>query len=753
MRGNVTAILLALALLLTSPAVPGQQTEIRTEVGSTGQLTEHISIGVGSADQLAEPNRIGVASDWTQHHLLFPAPKDLGVLARVQGDPRWLQQWFLRHHEAWWPQRRRGGSGGDEGDGQRDWSMPVGSATFEPLFDFNFDIAPQTGYGSLNSSDEFNGTRFTTGEYLATAGSLTVTGGSEIGTYPLYPFTGYTAGEAYETDTMGPFYFDNLITAYYPSATIPLDYWGLLFATSSMDINIWYTTTETTPNYEYTFQDGTSAGQGTPVNAAGPVNMYIDPGGGQTFPAKYTFSVTTNPSCSDFVVMGIPANAAAGGQANIVGWNNLYITSGGVSGSCPLLTGETVGQPNVLFAYASGSGEVPAAVALSLNGQQVAYVENRLTGSSYFHVLTIGTTAYEGSSPTSAVTPGSGKSNAVDTWLQLTPDGTTNQSSTTAPWIEYTSNAAYVTTYNWSSTTPGTGTGFLYKISGVFHGGTPAIVTTNGWPVQIDAVPSSPVYDSISNKVFFTDSNGRIDYVEDNGSPAAVTYGAVVASGTTSLNPVTVDTVYQKVYATFNTNGANAIVVQAPTSLASSTAVNIGTGTNTFTGPYGVDFNNSYYNNGPGTTGTPAPMLFVAGTGTGTLPTLYGVPFTAAGAITATGEIHTPLATGAADASPVTEFYNPNANGGAGEDFLFVGVTNHCEDSGVTGAGCVMNFNITNPLANGAAPITALAATGGSSGIIIDNDANTTNYPQASSCYYATKTGATLVKATQSGLK
>jgi hypothetical protein len=44
---------------------------------------------------------------------------------------------------------------------------------------------------------------------------------------------------------------------------------------------------------------------------------------------------------------------------------------------------------------------------------------------------------------------------------------------------------------------------------------------------------------------------------------------------------------------------------------------------------------------------------------------------------------------------------------------------------------------------------TALAAAGGTSGIIVDND-STLN--QASNIYYATKTGATLVKATQSGL-
>jgi hypothetical protein len=47
---------------------------------------------------------------------------------------------------------------------------------------------------------------------------------------------------------------------------------------------------------------------------------------------------------------------------------------------------------------------------------------------------------------------------------------------------------------------------------------------------------------------------------------------------------------------------------------------------------------------------------------------------------------------------------------------------------------------------------TAIAATGGSTSIIVDNEADTTAYPQASSVYYGTKNTGTLVKATQSGL-
>ena len=127
--------------------------------------------------------------------------------------------------------------------------------------------------------------------------------------------------------------------------------------------------------------------------------------GAGNYPAKFSFDVTAAPSCtSDFVAIGIPANPAAGGQANIVGFNNLY---SGTSTPTPFC-GRS--GPTVMFAYASGSGQVPASLVLAQNGSQIAYVENRV-GSSYFHVLTLGTTGTNGASATAAVVPGSAGGN------------------------------------------------------------------------------------------------------------------------------------------------------------------------------------------------------------------------------------------------------------------------------------------------------------------------------------------------------
>jgi hypothetical protein len=79
-----------------------------------------------------------------------------------------------------------------------------------------------------------------------------------------------------------------------------------------------------------------------------------------------------------------------------------------------------------------------------------------------------------------------------------------------------------------------------------------------------------------------------------------------------------------------------------------------------------------------------------------------------------------------------------------------VGVTNNCIATiGGGTAGCVMSLDITGGFPLVTTATTALPAAGGTTGIIVDNDSSLT---QAASIYYATKTGATMVKATQSGL-
>lgn len=707
--------------------VVAQSTSAQNLIGQNPGGETAQSNSLAAVPAAAGTTHKGIVSDWTNRHVLYPQSSDASVNARIQRDPRWMNNWYLRHRKAWWPEYRRRNHKRD----RRDWSVPLSAtpatAAYEPLFDFAYTIRLDTGYGSVSTTDIGNG------EFLATSGFLTVTktggGGPDGRSFPLEP-----GGPGITTNPVSGFTYDNTV---YPSQVPLIDHNGFLFADSAFQIDVWSNFGSGDPdNYrflDYDYATGTDTNNAASAGGV-PFTLTPAPGSGQTFPAKYVFDVNQAPSCTnDYVVIGVPSAPAAGGQANIVGVNNLY--EGGAGALCP--TG-----PTIMFAYASGSGQVPAPVVISQHGTQIAYIENLPTGSSYFHVLTVGTTGTNGTSATAAVVPGSGGgNNAVDQTVLLSPDGgTTNQTSTTAPWVVYTPNdandVAYVTTYSAGTSSPATETGYLYKIKNVFNGGTPTIV----WSVAINAIPSTPVYDIPSNTIFFTDSNGSIDYVVDSGTPTVV-YGIPVASGATSENPVTIDGAHGIIYATFNSNGTNALVVQAPTSMASSVSVAVGAASPIYGSPYEPDFNNAWY------TGSGTPEMYVAGTGTGSVPTLYSVGFTG-GVMNSTADSTTAaLATGTADASPVTEFYNATL----GKDFIFVGVTDNCVATVNAGTGgCVMSLDITGGFPTVNASSTALHATGGTTGIIVDNDSSAV---EASSIYYGTKTGATLVKATQSQLQ
>jgi hypothetical protein len=690
------------------------------------------------AAQAPSPH-VSLVSDWTRHHVLFRESKDPAINEKHRRDPRWIQAWYERHPQAQWPGYHRKQLAPAATAGNRDWNVPLGAPNAMPYFTATYDgsLSFALCCGLQDSYDTGSGTvsavNLGNGSWLATQGSITVTATANenyAGTYALYP-SGPNPTLTYDSQ----YYYDNLI---YPGTSPALDSYGLDFmnAADTLEVNV-RAYPFSRNNYEYrdvsAFVGPGNDNTGTILSVN--MNAAPNPGGGETFPAKYVFNVTTVPSCTnDFVVIGIPAIPTPPttndnyGQANIVGFNNLYSNPEG-TGHCPGY------GPTVMFAYRSGTGQVPASVTLSTDGTQLAYIEN-LSGSSYLHVLTIGTSGSNGSSATAPALPGSaGGNNAIDQKVLLSPDGgTTTQSSTTAAFVDYGNNIAYATTY---STAAG-GSGYLFAIANIFSSGiAPAIA----WSLPIDAIPSGPVYDSTSNKIFFTDSNGRIDYATTASGSPQVFYGPIVAPGATSENSVIVDDGGQMVYATFNSNGTNAVVVQAPTTLASWVSTPVGAANTNSDAPYYPDFNNAWY------TGSGTPLMFVAGTGNGTLPTLYSVGFDADGVMNSSAGGQTAaLATGTADSSPVTEFYNTALQ----KDYLFAGVTNDCIAVNLGGTGgCILSLDITNGFPTVNAASTAYAASGGTTGIVVDNDSSAT---EASSVYYATKSGGTLVKSTQNGL-
>lgn len=466
------------------------------------------------------------------------------------------------------------------------------------------------------------------------------------------------------------------------------------------------------------------------------VSLGTGNGGAISAPAKYVFDVTapvTSASCTaDFVVTGISA-AGSTTQANIIGLNNLYVNTAGTG----LCSGTA---PKVIFAYNVGTGVVQSASALSLDGTKVAFVENISTTSSRFHVLTFKTGAGNGTSATAPAVPGTG--NTASEKLVTFAAG-----STAAPFIDYANDVAYITTDSPTASV-------VHKITGVFLG-TPTEVTTGGWPATIPGDPgvSTPVFDGVSKHVFFTDGTGFLDYIDDSVSPAVVHSGSstnggwAFASNGIGATPGTVDSTRGLVYATAgNPNGANAVVAQADINLSTASRVTVNVGSASGNNVRAGDFNNAYYSGGAST----ASFLYVVGNDRSVAqgPALYNIGFNSSfklNTTTANGPLalSNGLATGV-QASPVTEFFNQPTS----TDFIFVGVTNACQTLGITG-GCIRSLNITSAFPTAANNV-ILAATGGTGIITVDNYSSSAG---ASSVYYTTLGGNSIVKATQAGLQ
>jgi len=176
-----------------------------------------------------------IVSDWTQHYLRYPDSQDESVIAQYRKDPRWEQNWYLRHREAWWPDyhpepslpdgdserewrrehHREPGLPGEER--HRDWSVALGASPSSTVINFSFTLGANTAYGSVNVTDRGGGV------WLATSGSLTVTGGADVGTWTLYP-----GGPGVTTSPLGSFNYDDVITPANTRRSILMDFYSEL---------------------------------------------------------------------------------------------------------------------------------------------------------------------------------------------------------------------------------------------------------------------------------------------------------------------------------------------------------------------------------------------------------------------------------------------------------------------------------------------------------------------------------------------
>jgi hypothetical protein len=469
-----------------------------------------------------------------------------------------------------------------------------------------------------------------------------------------------------------------------------------------------------------------------------PIGSTLGP---TVYPAKFSFDVNATPDCAnDFVVFptatgGFPGSTGSG--ASLVAFNNLY-AGPGPTGICPTPLAPAI-QPSVLFAYNTATtilGKANQSPALSLDGKKIAFVESNdgFSGNyTAFHVLTW--KAGEGTAWNSAAVPGDcSAGNSCMTTLVL---NNTYSDSSSSPFVDYAHDTAYV----------GDGGGLLHKISPVFSG-TPVEMVGSGWPVQLASAPDhvqSPVYDSVSARVFVADGNSAL-YVVDSKTGTIIT--TVPLNYFPQESALIVDSTNQTVFvfggdlspvdglavSQFNTSGSLLRKIDAAT-LGGNVSVFDGT------------FDNNYY------TSPSSGALYFAGSANAHA-SLFSVGFTGkvmnssfSGPLVLSTNSTTSIAT------PLTEVFNPSF--ASAPDRLFLAIDANCVNG--SSNGCIESFDISHGFPSGILSSNVLA-TGGTpfsvSGIIVDN---VSSLAQASSIYFeSSPTGnpaQSAIKLTQSALQ
>lgn len=402
--------------------------------------------------------------------------------------------------------------------------------------------------------------------------------------------------------------------------------------------------------------------------------------GAGNYPAKYSFQITTancgSAATPDYVVystglLGLPT------QASVVGYDNLY-------------SGCTGTKPTVYWAYNTG-GQILTSPVISTGGSQVAFVQT--AGAEGTLVLLKWATASGTVSSPVTLTPVATSAYRTCTAPCMTTIllrdglGVPTDDTTSSVFPDYTHDVIWV----------GGALGWLHKITGAFRG-TPAEVTTGGFPVQVNATTtwiSSPVYDQTSGSVFVGDASGFFYRV---GASGVVTKSGQLDHGTGLVAGPIVDSTSGRVYVFSSSDGSTACA-GAPCSAVYLFRTNFAlnsTGTKAIVGTsqaappnpnplYEGSFDSTYQAS-VNATGN----LYVCGNTAG-IPTLYQVPI-AAGVL---GTVHTgpTLTSATTGCSPVTDIPNPNATGGTAE-WIFASAQANGLGTSCAGGGCIMNFNV-----------------------------------------------------------
>ena len=412
--------------------------------------------------------------------------------------------------------------------------------------------------------------------------------------------------------------------------------------------------------------------------------------GAGVYPAKYSLSLGTancaNAPQPDFAVYGTGLTSPSPPpytQASIVAYDNLY-SGCGAFGSVP----------SVYWAYDTG-GTVQTSPEFSPDGTQVAFVQTNSASQGVLVLLKWAPSTTETvSSPVAPLSVLHGQyptctAPCMTTFLLRNSDRTPLADTTSSVYYDYGSDTAFV----------GSAAGWLHKFTPVFQG-TPAVVKTGGWPVQVNlgspggTVPlSSPVFDSVSGNVFVGDLKGYLYRVD---SSAAVTSSAQLDLGAGIVQGPVVDSTSQFVYVFVSSDnigngcangttcaGVYQLLTTFPAGDNGGGDVAVGNGTSGTLPMYIGAFDSTYLNSRNAT-----GNLYVCGN-TGGAPMLYQLPIQA-GTVAHVNPGPT-LASSTTPCSPVSSILNPSASPGPTE-WLFASVQAGGNPTACASGGCLMNF-------------------------------------------------------------
>ena len=387
--------------------------------------------------------------------------------------------------------------------------------------------------------------------------------------------------------------------------------------------------------------------------------------------------------------------------ATLVAYKNVY------AGTC------SGAVPTIAWTYDTG-GTSTLSPVLSPDGSQVAYIQVNANIASLVILKPLLTSGGTVSAPATATLQSAANYRACTApcYTTITLSGSPNDTNS-SPFYVYGADIMYV----------GDNSGKVHKFTGVFSG-TPAEATAGGWPVTASNATSpiltSPVYDSGASQLLFVgDGTGYLHSITTTGatSQTVLTSNQMVCGTAGMVDPPIIDSSTESVYVFvgYGCDGSGNSYVNrfdAGTSISNDYGPNYAnfgnSGTNTTATVLRTgSFDNTYYS-GAGNTGN----LYACVNGV-----LYQIPTsTLSGTGTATVHTYSTMVSNvrsASTCSPVTEFFNGT------QDWLFMSVAASGNKAGCTGA-CLYNFNVQGAGTTGN-PTDSATATGGTSGIAIDN--------------------------------